>query len=84
MKKIKFLGKEYDWKTFKYDVDIFDLSDDELDEYLYLCPQTKFIFDGETCCGEGRTIKSGYEKIIDRRYLDDDEIEILDELGETR
>ncbi len=79
MRNVNFLGREYSAETFELDVDVFSLSDDELEEFEYLIPRRKYVFTGKvTHNGDDEYFKSKTSYIVDERYLEEIDLEILE------
>ena len=73
-KQINFKGKHYDWDKFEDEVDIYDLTDEELEEYSYLLPKYSFDYSKPTTTWTGDMYIRSYEKYLDDERYENDEI----------
>jgi len=76
-KQIIFKGESYDFDKFENEIEVFELNDEELDEYFDLLPKYSSDFSKETITWTGDEYIKGYKTFLnDERYEDDEILEM--------
>lgn len=82
-KQIIFKDKSYDFDKFENEIEVFELDDEELEEYLDLLPKYSADFSKPLVTWTGDEYIKGCKRFLDDDRYEDDEISEMKDFYKT-